>query len=153
MSFAYIGLFFSGFISDNQSYNAIIGILGWILWIISCIIAFSPNIIFKKKGGVPKGKSYVHTTILVNSGIYGIMRHPQYGGGMFIAFSMCLIIQTPLSWFLAIIAILTAYLSMIFEEKRLMEKFGQEYILYKLEVPRVNLFIGLIRRMRKKKLQ
>ena len=33
---------------------------------------------FRKKGGVKKGKSYIHTTKLVDTGIYSIIRHPQY---------------------------------------------------------------------------
>ncbi|MFX0084389.1 MAG: methyltransferase family protein [Candidatus Hodarchaeota archaeon] len=149
MSFAYIGLFFSGFISRNSSYNQIIGFMGWIIWIFGLILAFSPNIIFKMRGGVPKGKAYIHTTKLVNDGIYGLIRHPQYTGGMIIAFSMCLIIQTLITYALAIIAIVSAYLSMIFEEERLMIKFGSHYETYKTEVPRANLLIGLIRIIRK----
>ena len=97
MSFAYIGLFFAGLISRNPSYNQIVGIVGWIIWIFGLILAFSPNIVFKRRGGVPEGKSYIHTTKLVNDGIYGVIRHPQYTGGMVIAFSMCLIVQTPLA--------------------------------------------------------
>ena len=149
MSFAYIGLFFAGLISRNPSYNQIVGIVGWIIWIFGLILAFSPNIVFKRRGGVPEGKSYIHTTKLVNDGIYGVIRHPQYTGGMVIAFSMCLIVQTPLSYILAIIAMVTAYLSMVFEENRLIIKFGSQYKNYKAEVPRVNLLIGLIRRLRK----
>ncbi|MFX0151366.1 MAG: methyltransferase family protein, partial [Candidatus Hodarchaeota archaeon] len=145
MSFAYIGLFFSGFITRNPSYNQIVGIIGWIIWILGLILAFSPNIVFKRRGGVAKGKSYVHTTKLVSDGIYGLVRHPQYTGGMVIAFSMCLIIQTPLTYILAIIAVVASYLSMIFEEKRLMIKFGSQYEKYKTEVPRSNLLLGLIR--------
>lgn len=149
MSFAYISLFFSAFISSNPSYNQIVGMVGWIIWIFGIILAFSPNIVFKKRGGVSKGKSYIHTTILVNDGIYGLIRHPQYTGGMVIAFSICLLVQTPLSYILAIIAMVTTYLSMVFEEKRLIIKFGSQYENYKTEIPRVNLLIGLIRKFRK----
>ena len=149
MSFAYIGLFFSGFITRSTPYDQIVGILGWIIWIIGCILAFSPNIVFKKRGGVTKGKSYVHTTKLVNDGIFGVIRHPQYTGGMVISFSMCLIAQIPLTYILAIIALITTYISMVLEEKRLVIQFGTQYEIYKTEVPRANLIIGLIRKLRK----
>lgn len=122
--------------------------MGWIIWIFGLILAFSPNIVFKKRGGVSKGKSYIHTTKLVNDGIYGLIRHPQYTGGVVIAFSMCLILQTPLTYILAIIAMVTAYLSMVFEEKRLIIKFGSQNENYKTEVPRINLLLGLIRKLR-----
>ena len=149
MSIAYIGLFFSAFFVQNPNYNEIVGFIGWVIWIFGLILAFSPNIVFKRHGGVPKGKSYMHTTKLVKDGIYGIIRHPQYTGGIVIAFAMCLILQTPLTYLLAIIAIVTAYLSMVFEETRLIEKFGSQYEAYKTEVPRANLLIGLIHKMRK----
>ena len=149
MSCAYIGLFFSAFIFQNPSYNQIVGIIGWIIWIFGLMLAFSPNIVLKRRGGVPEGKSYVHTTKLVDDGIYGLIRHPQYTGGMVIAFSMCLIVQTLVTYILALIAIITAYLSMVFEEQRLTVKFASQYKNYQNEVPRSNLLIGLIRKLRK----
>jgi protein-S-isoprenylcysteine O-methyltransferase Ste14 len=149
MSFAYIALFFSAFIVQNPSYNQYIGILGWLMWLFGLILAFSPNYVFKKHGGVPKGKSYVHTTKLVDEGIYGIIRHPQYTGGIVIVISMCLILQTLVAYFLAALAITTSYLSMIFEEKRLNTKFGSEYENYQAKVPRANIILGLIRKLRK----
>ena len=149
MGLAYISLFFSGFISQNPSYNQIVGILGWGIWISGLLLAFSPNVALKKRGGVPKGKSYIHTTELVSDGIFGIIRHPQYTGGLVIAFSICLIIQTPLTYVLAIIAMITAYLSMVFEEERLVTKFGPAYETYMTEVPRANFFIGIRRRFKK----
>jgi protein-S-isoprenylcysteine O-methyltransferase Ste14 len=149
MSLAYIGLFISGFISQNPSYNLIVGFSGWIIWISGLVLAFSPNIVFKRRGGVPEGKSYIHTTKLVSDGIYGVIRHPQYTGGIVISFSMCLILQTPLAYILAIIAIITSYLSMVFEEQHLVVKFGPQYENYQAEVPRVNFLLGLIRKIRK----
>jgi protein-S-isoprenylcysteine O-methyltransferase Ste14 len=148
MSFAYIGLFFSGFISSNPSYNQVIGILGWIIWVFGLVLAFSPNIVLKKRGGVPKGKSYTQTTKLVTDGIYGLIRHPQYTGGLIISFSMCFIVQTLLTCLLTVITILCTYLSMVFEEKRLVIKFGSQYDNYQTEVPRANLLLGLIRYLR-----
>jgi len=149
MSFAYIGIFFSAFISQNPNYFEIIGFIGWVIWLSGLILAFTPNIVFKRHGGVPKGKSYVHTTKLVTDGIYGIIRHPQYTGGLIIVFAMCLILQTPLAYFLAIIAMITTYLSMILEEKRLIVKFGSQYEVYMVNVPRANLLVGLIRKFKK----
>ena len=38
-----------------------------------------PIITFRRKGGVAKGESYIKTTVLVDTGIYAIVRHPQGG--------------------------------------------------------------------------
>ena len=145
MSLTYILLFFSGFLGSS-SYNFFLGLIGWVIWFLALLLAFSPNFSFKKKGGVPEGKSYVHTTKLVDTGIYGIIRHPQYTGGIIICFSVCLIIQNPYSYFLAVIASISSYLAMIFEENRLIEKFSNSYVDYMDRVPRSNLIIGLLRR-------
>ncbi|MFN2126965.1 MAG: hypothetical protein ACK2TU_03810, partial [Anaerolineales bacterium] len=41
---------------------------GWICIWISAVFGWLPIITFRKKGGVPEGKSYVDTTRLVDSG-------------------------------------------------------------------------------------
>lgn len=151
MSFAYIGLFFSGFLVENKFYNGTIGVLGWMVWIFGLLLAFAPNVVFKRRGGVKQGKSYIHTTKLVDDGIYGIIRHSQYTGGIVIAFSMCLIAQTWLTYLLSLIAISTTYLSMILEEKDLIRKFGSQYREYMKKVPRMNILLGLIRKLKQKK--
>ena len=42
------------------------------------ILGLLPVFELRKKGGVKKGQSYVHTTKLVDTGIYSVVRHPQY---------------------------------------------------------------------------
>jgi protein-S-isoprenylcysteine O-methyltransferase Ste14 len=42
------------------------------------IFGMLPVFEFRKKGDVKKGKSYIYTTRLVDSGVYSIVRHPQY---------------------------------------------------------------------------
>ncbi|QEE16100.1 isoprenylcysteine carboxylmethyltransferase family protein [Promethearchaeum syntrophicum] len=150
MSVAFIALILTGFFIHNEEIIMFIHYIGWILWVLSVILAFSPNFIFKKYGGVQKGESYMKTTKLVNKGIYSIIRHPQYGGGIYIAFSLILIQQTLVSVILGIISIITSYLSMIFEDKRLIVKFGEDYVEYMKKVPRVNVISGCIRKINRK---
>ncbi|MCK4530540.1 MAG: hypothetical protein KAU44_05130, partial [Candidatus Marinimicrobia bacterium] len=51
-------------------------IAGWIFWGIGMGLVMSPIIMFPRRGGVKKGRSFVHTTKLVDTGIYAIVRHP-----------------------------------------------------------------------------
>jgi protein-S-isoprenylcysteine O-methyltransferase Ste14 len=44
------------------------------------VLVIAPIVMFPRLGGVPKGKSFVCTTPLVDTGIYAIVRHPQYLG-------------------------------------------------------------------------
>ena len=151
MSLAYISLFVIAFFIQNDDKIMILYYFGWAIWILALVLTFSPNFIFKKYGGVTKGKSYVNTTKLVDKGIYSIIRHPQYGGGLYISFSLILIQQTWVSLIIGIVCILTAYLSMVFEEDRLIVKFGEDYKDYMKRVPRVTLILGIYRKLKEKK--
>ncbi|MHA2603464.1 MAG: hypothetical protein AM324_015195 [Candidatus Thorarchaeota archaeon SMTZ1-83] len=48
---------------------------GGILFIISFIIIWMAGGEFRMRGGAPEGESIVHTTVLVDSGVYSVVRH------------------------------------------------------------------------------
>ena len=60
----------------------VLRIIGWVIWAFSVVFGFLPMFIFRRRGGVARGKSYMHTTRLVDSGLYAIVRHPQYLAGI-----------------------------------------------------------------------
>ena len=75
------------------------------------------------------------TERIVTKGVYSIVRHPQYLGGLlshvgitFLLSSLYSLIVTPLLTFLI-------YLIAIKEEKELIKEFGEEYLNYKRKVP------------------
>ena len=101
---------------------------------------------FPRKGGVSKGKPYTNTTKMVDTGIYTIVRHPQYTGGIYAIFI------TTLLWYphwlfglLGAIGIVVIYLGCREEDKLLIEKFGDDYKRYIQRVPGINVFAGLMR--------
>ena len=151
MIIASISLILTGFFIQKDNKYIILYYFGWIIFVLAIILTFSPNFLFKIYGEVPKGKKYIHTTKLVDTGIYSIIRHPQYGGSLYIAFSLILIQQTLGSLILAIICMIASYLSMVFEEERVILKFGEQYEDYMKKVPRINLLLGLIRKIKRKK--
>jgi len=104
----------------------------------------APIIMFPRRGGVPKGKSFVHTTRLVDSGFFSVVRHPQYLGGILSIFLTTLLWYP--HWLFVILGTpgsAACYLSAAEEEKRLINSFGDSYIQYMQRVPRMNIFIGL----------
>ncbi|MFX1366382.1 MAG: methyltransferase family protein [Promethearchaeota archaeon] len=119
--------------------------IGYIIWPFSIYFALIPFISFRKRGGVKKGKSYVNTTKLVKEGPYAIIRHPQYLGG--VLFSICITLwsQVWLSLILSIIIIFLTYQWTYSEDKKLIEKFGEEYKIYREKVPRLNPILGIIK--------
>jgi len=66
---------------EVESY-LVLFILGWVVWAFGMVLVMAPIVMFPRRGGVAKNKSYVHTTQLVDTGIYAIVRHPQYTGGI-----------------------------------------------------------------------
>lgn len=119
--------------------------IGYIIWIFSLYFSLVPFRIFKKRGDVEKGKSYVYTNKLVNAGPYAIIRHPQYLGGLLFSISITLWTQVLLSLILSIIIIILTYQWTYTEDKNLIKKFGEEYKKYKEKVPRLNPILGIIR--------
>jgi protein-S-isoprenylcysteine O-methyltransferase Ste14 len=129
--------------------NKLLFYLGAGFWFIGMIFVIYPFIYFKLKGNVSKGKAYVHTNKIVTSGLYSIVRHVQYTGGI-----LSIFIATPLLYphwifvFLGIPGILLTYLGTKREEKLLIEKFGDEYKRYIDKVPAINIVTGVIRKLK-----
>lgn len=114
---------------------------GWILGML-------PVIEFRKKGGVKKGKSYIQTTKLVDTGIYSIVRHPQFTTWMLWAIAGMLLFQHWIIILLGIPIIPLTYIDLLRADKRLIEKFGDDYKQYMQKVPRANFLLGIIRVLR-----
>lgn len=127
-------------------------ITGWVVWAVGMVLVMAPIVMFPRQGGVPEGKSFVHTTRLVDTGIYGIVRHPQYLGGILSIFVTTLLLYP--HWLFAVLGIPGAvilYWSTKEEEKGLVEQFGDDYHSYMQRVPRMNLILGIIKLWRRRK--
>jgi protein-S-isoprenylcysteine O-methyltransferase Ste14 len=113
------------------------------------ILGLLPVFEFRKKGGVKEGKSYVHTTKLVDTGIYSVVRHPQYVTFIMWAFSGMLLFQHWIVILLGVPIIPLTYIDLIRADKACVERFGDAYIAYMKKVPRANFLLGILRRCKK----
>ena len=104
---------------------------------------------FRRKGGVKKGESYIHTTKLVDTGIYSIVRHPQYVTFMLWAIAGMLLFQHWIVVLLGFPVFPLTYIDLIKADKDATQKFGDEYRAYMKSVPRANFLLGILRRPRK----
>ncbi len=126
--------------------------IGYIIWGFSLYFALISFWTFKKRGGVEKGKSYLNTTKVVDKGPYAIIRHPQYLGGILFSITITLWTQLLISLILSIIIIILTYQWTYSEDKKLIEKFGEEYRIYREKVPRLNPILGIIKYFSQQKL-
>jgi len=124
--------------------------LGVFIWSAGMILVIYPFIYFKLKGDVSKGKTYVHTNKIVTTGLYSIIRHVQYTGGI-----LSIFVATPLlypHWIFVVLGIpgiWLTYLGTRREDKRLIEKFGSKYKEYMDKVPAMNILAGIFRKIKR----
>jgi len=133
------------FMFFNELNLIILTYIGYIIWGFSLYFGLISFWTFKKRGGVQKGKSYVHTTKVVEKGPYAIIRHPQYLGGILFTISITLWTQLWVSLILSIIILVLTYQWTYVEDKNLIDKFGEDYERYKDKVPRLNPILGIIK--------
>ena len=91
------------------------------------------------------------TSNVVDSGIYSIVRHPMYLGGMVMFFSHIFLGQNWIVAISTIVGIVCCYLIILSADQRNIEKFGDDYKLYIQKVPRANFLLGIIRLLGRRK--
>ena len=119
--------------------------LGCALWVAAAVLGWLPIIILKRQGGVAPGRSYVRTSRLVTTGLYAVVRHPQYLAFYLMTFALALIGQHWLIVLLAVPAVLLFALSMRGTDEYNIAKFGDEYRQYRDRVPAFNILAGIFR--------
>jgi len=132
------------FLLYNRAGLGIIRSIGWIVLWISAILGWLPILELRRKGKVPQGESYVHTTRLVTTGVYAIVRHPQFLAGILLSLALMLIAQHWLVAVLGIAVVIIFYVGVLEGDKSGVEQFGDDYERYMQRVPGINLPKGLV---------
>jgi len=83
-----------------------------------------------------KRRSIVHTKVLVDSGIYSVVRHPQYLGFILFVLALVLMSQHWLSVISGMLGSALFYKDILREEQMSVMKFGDDYKRYMKMVPR-----------------
>jgi protein-S-isoprenylcysteine O-methyltransferase Ste14 len=135
------------FLSSSPGIAAL-HLAGFIILLISAVFGWLPIFTLKKHGKTEEGKSYIHTTELVDRGIYGVVRHPQYLAGILVCIGLALIAQSLLSIVLGVVSAGIFIYSIGAEDKSNREKLGTAYEEYAKRVPRVNFIVGMGRKIR-----
>ena len=140
-----VGIYLLSYVSQIQ----ILAYIGAALYVLSGIVfGVLPVIELRRKGGVKQGKSYIHTTKLVDTGIYSIVRHPQYVTFILWAIAGMLLFQHWIIILLGIPIIPLTYIDLLRADKAAIEKFEDDYKAYMKRVPRANFLLGIIQYLR-----
>lgn len=154
------GLFMTAQFIIGPIYGAIFGpslslkilwYFGWIVLALGLPFLLSPFIYYPKSGKPQKGKSLMDTTVLVDSGTYAIVRHPQFLGFFMLIFASILISQHWLFLINGISLMVWFYREIPKAEKGLIYKFDDAYERYMEKVPRMNFLLGIIRLLSRKR--
>ncbi len=118
-----------------QTLGSVIGLsgLGLFVWTV---------VTFKLKGRPERG--WEHTTILVETGLLKVVRHPIYLAGALWSTALILWTQSVISLIFGAIAFGLWWMASKTEDSFNLRKFGDEYVGYMAMVPRWNIFKGLM---------
>ncbi|OEU52065.1 MAG: hypothetical protein BA871_09115 [Desulfuromonadales bacterium C00003096] len=144
---AYLFLWFL----DNPAGIEELRYVGWIILAVGLVLIFLPKFAFRSKGNVEKEKDWTETSVLVDTGIYSVIRHPLYLGWLLMYFAIIFWSQHWLTILIGVIGMICVYLISRQEDQRLVEKFGDDYKDYMQKVPRMNFFSGIIQLVRRRK--
>ena len=104
-----------------------------------------------RQGGVAKGESFTETTVLVDTGLDAIVRHPQYIGLLTMGTALMLIVQ---HWSAVALGAASIGLSCVdsrkVEREEGADKFGNAYLEYMVRVPEWNPLAGVWRWLRRR---
>ena len=124
-------------------------VVGVVLWLISLVFGWMPIATLRRAGHVRAGKSYIHTEHLVDTGVYGIIRHPQYVALPVLNAGLALMSQ---HWLVVLVGVPACVLACVHigrADQEGITKFGEEYRDYMKRVPRVNFLLGVVRAMQR----
>ncbi len=98
------------------------------------ILAFWFGLIGVKGTGLETAETH-RAEKIIDSGIYSIVRHPQYLGGIFGQIGFTLLLSRFYSLLILPLIIYIVYIICLKEEHELIKEFGDEYIQYQQKVP------------------
>ena len=135
---------------DNPVGVQLLRYAGWIILAVGLVLIFLPMFVFRSKGKVKRGKDWTRTSVLVDTGIYSVVRHPLYLGWLLMYLVIICWSQHWLAIIVGIIGMTCVYLISRQEDQRLVEKFGDAYKCYMQTVPRINILVGFMRLLRRR---
>ena len=123
----------------------ILQVAGTVLYWASVVLVLLSFLALARRG---KPEGFVErTTILIDRGLYGVIRHPLYLGVALWSLGLVLRIQLILPAALGMVAFICSWVASKKEDEFNVEKFGESYQEYMTMVPAWNVLEGLTTRL------
>ena len=104
----------------------------------------------RRKGNLQEGGDFTTTTMVVKRGVYSVVRHPLYLGWLLMYPAAMLVSQHWLIVVLGVLGIISIDQITRMSDEQLVEKFGIDYETYIQVVPRLNILLGIVRKLKRK---
>jgi protein-S-isoprenylcysteine O-methyltransferase Ste14 len=118
---------------------------GVFVLLLAAVFIFPPFYLLAKYGETKDGQTYMQTGIVVDRGLYAIIRHPQYLGYILLGCGFALLSQHWVTALLAAVGSAFFYLQAVREERYCRAQLGEPYEQYLRRVPRFNIVLGVMR--------
>jgi len=102
----------------------------------------------RRKGNLQEGGDFTATTAVVKHGVYSIVRHPLYLGWLLTYPAAMLVSQHWLITILGVIGIVSIDQITRMADEQLVEKFETDYETYMQKVPRLNIVLGIVQKLK-----
>ncbi len=143
---ATVALFVADLVVERGT-NGALRLAGVVVLLLAPFFFVPPFFLLKKHGRAEAGQGFFCTTRVVDRGVYGVVRHPQYAGYALLAIGFAMRTQNIITWALAAVAVAFFYLQALIEERFCARQLGAEYAAYMKRVPRFNFVVGLLRNL------
>ena len=122
--------------------------VGWVVWACGAILIILHLIMIY---GRSKSKGWIDTIPIVDSGIYSLVRHPLYLGWLLMYVVVIFFGQHWIPLVMGIAGMACVYLISVQEDMRLVVSLGDDYVRYMQKTPRMNILLGLVRVLQRRK--
>jgi protein-S-isoprenylcysteine O-methyltransferase Ste14 len=104
----------------------------------------------RRRGRLAGAKDFTATTQVVKRGVYSVVRHPLYLGWLLTYPGAMLVSQHWLIIVVGVVGMGSLVQITRMADRQLIAKFGSEYEGYMEEVPRLNIILGIVRKLKGK---
>jgi protein-S-isoprenylcysteine O-methyltransferase Ste14 len=106
-------------------------LISWVLLTFSAYVVITGYLLLKRKG--KPSVNFENTSQLVKTGIYKYIRHPLYLSVFLLGTGVLLKDPAPLQLVFGLVNFIAVWITARIEEKEMISKFGDEYLLYMKE--------------------